>query len=210
MTASNLEFEAVRKLADAAAGRRGVTLIAIDGKGGSGKSSLGRALAGHFPDAIVIEMDDFYLPRRERAVKPSVPGQNYDRDRLISQVLKPLHARKDGRYQRYDWNADALAEWHVVRATGLVIVEGVYSTSTPLRPYFDLRIWVEASYDTRLRRGLLRDGEEMRSMWVDQWMPAEDAYASIERPAEQAHLIVSGEGEGDAASPHSYNVLRFT
>ena len=37
-------------------------------------------------------------------------------------------------------------------------------------------IWVDCPCEVRLRRGVERDGERMRAVWVEEWMPAEDLY----------------------------------
>jgi uridine kinase len=167
---------------------RKARLVAIDGRGGSGKSTLARRLAQGWRKATVIEMDDFYRPSAERVLAPAVHGGNYDRERLVKDVLEPLASGRAGRYQRYDWDKDRLTDWHDVPADAIVLVEGVYSTSEMLRGYFDYTIWVESPYDLRLKRGLERDGEAMRSQWVDDWMPAEERYVTAERPDEHADL----------------------
>jgi uridine kinase len=174
--------------------RRNVRLLAIDGRGGSGKSTLAHQLAEGWRKAVVVEMDDFYRPSVERVERPTIHGGNYDRDRLANEVLGPLKTGHSGRYQRYDWGKDRLAEWHDVLADAVVLLEGVYATSELLRGYFDYKIWVDSPYDVRLKRGIDRDGEEMRSEWVDHWMPAEDRYVEAERPDRRADLVVDGAG----------------
>jgi uridine kinase len=79
-------------------------------------------------------------------------------------------------------------------ADAVVLVEGVYSSSEPLRGYIDYAIWVDCPYDVRLRRGIERDGETMRAMWVDEWMPAEDRYVEGEHPNVRADLVLDGSG----------------
>jgi uridine kinase len=176
--------------------RRNARLVAIDGYGGSGKSTLARQLAAGWANAVVIEIDDFYRPVSERVDRPKVHGLNWDRERLVVEVLEPLASGRAGRYQRYDWDQDRLAEWHDVPADAVVLVEGVYSTSEQLRRYFDYTIWVDCPYEVRLRRGVERDGEAMRSVWVDQWMPAEHRYVEAEHPDERANLVLDGSGAG--------------
>ncbi|WP_198654460.1 uridine kinase family protein [Nocardia aurea] len=200
MAASKVDISTIRsKITAARSEGSAVALVGIDGRGGSGKSTLARQLADGWSGVTVIEMDDFYLPRNQRPDDTSKPGANFDRYRLISEVLEPLRAGRHGKYQRYDWNRDELAEWHEVDPAGLVIVEGVYSTSSLLRDYFDFKAWVDASYEVRLARGVARDGEEMRSTWVDKWMPTEDVYVALEEPQRFADLIVDGSGvNGDA------------
>ena len=184
---------------------REARVVAIDGRGGSGKSVLARQLADGWPEAFVIEMDDFYRPSAERAELPTVHGGNYDRERMVKEVLGPLAAGRAGRYRRYDWGADRLAEWHEVPADAIVLLEGVYSTSELLRRYTDYSIWVDCPYELRLRRGIERDGEAMRAMWVEHWMPAEDSYVGAERPDTRASLVV--DGSGNAGEPVVFRVL---
>lgn len=172
-------------------------LIAIDGPGGSGKSTLARMLATDDGEGtVIVEMDDFHRPVPRRRRPPAAPGDDYALDRLAAQVLAPLRAGEPARYQRYDWDADAMAEWRIVPATARVIVEGVYSTSLTLRGCFDLRIWIDAPYRVRLARGLARDGEPMRGRWVDEWMPAEEEYVRLQAPQAAADLVLDGAGSG--------------
>jgi uridine kinase len=176
--------------------RRKAQLVAIDGPGGSGKSTLARQLADGWPKAAVVEMDDFYRPSAERVLRPKVHGANFDRERLVTEVLEPLASGRAGRYRRYDWGEDRLAEWHAVPAAAVVLVEGVYSTSEPLHEHFDYTIWVDCPYDVRLKRGLERDGEQMRTVWLQEWMPAEKRYFEAERPDGRADLVLDGAGTG--------------
>ena len=75
-----------------------------------------------------------------------------------------------------------------------MLVEGNYVIRPELRGYYALRIWVEAPYEVRLRRGLARDGEEARARWVEEWMPEEDRYVAASRPADHADVLVDGSG----------------
>lgn len=172
--------------------RREARLVAIDGLGGSGKSVLARRLADGWSKACVVEMDDFYRPSAERTPRPEVHGANFDRERLVAEVLEPRTRGRAGRYRRYDWGEDRLAEWHEVPARATVVVEGVYSTSELLRRHFDYTVWVECPHDVRLQRGVERDGEQMRAVWVGEWMPAEERYLRAERPDAHADLVLDG------------------
>jgi uridine kinase len=171
-------------------------LIGIDGPGGSGKSTLARELAGLLDDATIIEFDDFYRSADERRLRSRGDadeiGGDFDWPRVLGQVLNPLAVNEAARYQRYDWDRDQLAEWHVVAPGGVVIVEGNYSTRDELRVYYDLTIWVDAPYDVRLRRGVERDGEVSRARWVNEWMPQEERYIVACRPAEHVDIVIDG------------------
>jgi uridine kinase len=176
--------------------RRRTLLVGIDGQGGSGKSTLARDLASLLSDATVVQFDDFYRPARERqrgAARAGVEiGGDFDWRRVRDQVLKPLTTDETARYQRYDWGTDELAEWHTLSPGGVVIIEGNYATRPELRDYYDLTIWVDASENVRLRRGVERDGEDARAKWLDHWMPEEDRYIATSRPADHVDVVVDG------------------
>lgn len=185
---STLDIGVLRERIVALGARR----VAIDGRGGSGKSTLARALAGGWPGAVVVEMDDFHRPSRERVEGQLAYGADWDRERLIVEVLRPLALGRAARYRRYDWGEDRLAEWHEVPADAVLVLEGICSTSQPLRGFLDYAIVIDCPYDVRLRRGVERDGEGMRGTWVESWMPAEDRYFEAERPDERADFLLDG------------------
>ncbi|MGG4265980.1 uridine kinase family protein [Peribacillus simplex] len=175
--------------------KRSPYIMAIDGRGGSGKSTLASRIQAECPGSAVVHMDDFYLPSSKRIQLPPAPkqiGADCDWERVFNQILKPLTVGKDARYQRYDWETDTMAEWHIVPAEGLVIIEGTYSIRNELAGSHDFTIWVECPRDQRLKRGLERDGEDARQMWEDNWMIHEDLYVDAQRPQERANLVVDG------------------
>jgi hypothetical protein len=53
-------------------------------------------------------------------------------------------------------------------------------------------VWVEAPYETRLARGVARDGEAARVTWVQHWMPMEDRYIARDDPVACADVVVDG------------------
>jgi len=162
------------------AGERTV-LIGVDGRAGSGKTTIADEIAAALSDAVVVHVDDF--------AGPHVP--EWDWPRFRAQVLEPLLAGRPARYQRWEWNRDEPAEWHDVPAGGVLVVEGVSSTRSELAVPWDLQIWVDAPRDVRLGRAVERDGAEMLGHWLDVWMPSEEAYIARERPQERVDLIVS-------------------
>lgn len=165
-------------------------LIAIDGCGGSGKSTLSFALQRACqPNAVVVHADDFYQLSSKR--KGGIGG-NWDLDRLETQLLKPLSQNQPACYARYDWERDQLAESHVVPAGGYVIIEGCYTMMERFLPYYNFKIWVESPEQIRLERGIERDGEKMRDMWEKVWMPAEKVYIEKQNPAGSADIIIDG------------------
>ena len=161
---------------------RKTRIVAIDGHGGSGKSELARQLAGALGESAIVHTDDF--------ARSDVPG--WDWQRMRKQVLDRILNDHTARYQRYDWDSNRLAECRDIGIGGTLIVEGVSSMRQELGKYWDFAIWVDAPYEIRLRRGVDRDGEQMRSQWTDIWMPEEAEYVKAHRPEGRADFIADG------------------
>jgi uridine kinase len=172
-------------------------LVAIDGCGGAGKSTLAEQIVSKYGSGQIIHMDDFYKPSSERLqlkMDKKAPGADYDIKRLIQDVINPITNVMEAKYQRYDWIMDKLAEWHTVQPNGLIIIEGVYSISDQLYNKYDIKIFVECNRELRLKRGLERDGENALNFWK-QWMIGEDKYIQEQKPQERSDFIISGEEE---------------
>ncbi|PGS26023.1 uridine kinase [Bacillus cereus] len=170
-------------------------IIGVDGCGEAGKSTLANKIKNKFSTVTIVHMDDFYLPSaqivNEHPTKKSV-GADFDWKRLLQEVLEPIRNGIEGCYKRYDWETDSLAEAHTVPANGIVIIEGVYATRQELAEMYDLKIWVNCPRETRIKRGIARDGEAARDMWENNWMVAEDMYVESHKPQEFADFIIDG------------------
>ena len=102
--------------------------------------------------------------------------------------------------------------WEEVKAYKVILLEGVYSTRYEFLPYLDYKIWVECDREERLRRGMERDGEAMRNMWINDWMVQEDKYAKDHMPHESANCIIdcTKYGEEYLRKVEINSVLRHT
>ncbi|MCU4184595.1 hypothetical protein K6U06_09515 [Acidiferrimicrobium sp. IK] len=160
-------------------------LVAVDGPSGSGKSTFAAHLAAALGDAEVVEIDDFVSWDNLAGWWP----------RLETEVLGPLLAGDDAVYQQRDWAGDPLGDrlggWRPVAGAPVVILEGVTASRQAIADRLTLAVWVEAPAEVRLERGVRRDGEAMRSRWVE-WMRREDAFFATDRTRDRAHLHVDG------------------
>ena len=166
------------------AAESGIRILGVDGPGGSGKSTLAARLAAR-SGAPLIQIDDFvswsdfagWWPRFER------------------QVLTPLLSGLDSRYQVRDWANDefgtSLNGWKTTEWAPLVILEGVTCTRLAAADRLAYRIWVDAPDSVRLRRGIERDGETHRQLWLD-WMKSEQQFFADDRTRARADLRVNG------------------
>jgi uridine kinase len=155
-------------------------IVAVDGPGGSGKSSLASWLAVKL-DAQVIHTDDFASWDNPTDWWPH----------LLELALEPLAAGRPARYQPTSWDGEERARL-LIEPRGIVILEGVTASRQAFRPYLAYSIWVATSRELRLERGLERDGAHALPQW-EQWMEAEDRYIETERPAEHADLVLPGD-----------------
>ena len=165
----------------------GISIIAVDGPQGSGKTTLAARIAARI-GAPLIQTDDFvswvdlvgWWPRFE------------------AQVLEPLLSGGDAHYQVRDWENDefgtSLKGWKTVGWSPLVVLEGLTCTRAAIADRLAYRIWVEAPDEVRLRRGLERDGESHRELWLAS-MTTERQFFAHDATRTRADLRVNGNSD---------------
>jgi uridine kinase len=156
-------------------------IIAIDGPGGAGKTTLAAWLAEELRATAVIHTDEFAGWDNPIDWWPA----------LIEQALKPLASGAVARYQPTAWTGEERAPI-VIEPGGTVLLEGVSAARNAFRPYLAYTIWVETERAVRLQRGIDRDGEDSRAQW-ERWMDEEDDYVARERPAEHVDVVLPGD-----------------
>lgn len=172
---------AVRQLAVAievrAAQKSGSYFVAIDGKSGTGKSTLAARLSECL-DASVIEGDDFFAGGVSLLESPDATLADICIDwRSQAEVIRALRSRGAAVYFPFDWEAfdgTKSGASKEVRSKRIVIVEGVYSARPELRDLIDFSVLVELPEDLRMNRLLEREGEI--GPWERQWHRAENWY----------------------------------
>ncbi len=178
---------------------RARVLVAIDGCGGAGKSTLARGVSNSLTNVSIVCADDFFRPLSQPQPGTLTPAKAYELyfpwERMRDEALVPLRQGKTARYQRHDWVSDELGEWAIVEPNPIVIVEGVYSSRPELRGLLDAIIFIDAPRDLRRRRMLARGhrDNDPESGWLIPWMAAEDWYVEHLRPQESADLILKNE-----------------
>jgi hypothetical protein len=68
---------------------------------------------------------------------------------------------------------------------------GVGVAARAARRFASLVVWVEAPWETRLARGIERDGEAMRAEW-ERWQDDEQPFLAGEGTREAADVVVDG------------------
>jgi len=104
----------------------------------------------------------------------------------------------DAHYQVRDWENDefgtSLAGWKTVEWSPVVVLEGLTCTRAAVAERLAHRIWVEAPDEIRLRRGLERDGETHRELWLDS-MVTERQFFTDDATRTRADLRVKGSSD---------------
>jgi uridine kinase len=171
-------------------------IIGIDGHGGSGKTTLAGRLA-HTMRAETVHTDDFASWDNPKDWYPL----------LIEQVLAPVsRGATTLSYRRSQWweghKRDAVRNQPV---SPIMILEGVSALRREFRPYLCFGIYVAASRDVCLRRGVARDkgfgtSEEISDLW-QRYFSDEANYIARDLPEQYADLVVDG------AQPFEHQVV---
>jgi aminoglycoside phosphotransferase (APT) family kinase protein/uridine kinase len=171
-------------------------IVAVDGAGGAGKTSLSEWLASEL-GAAIVHTDDFASWENPTNWWPE----------LIDKVLKPIASGSPARFVPTRWGGPRRPEV-TVEPRDFLILEGVTASREAFRPYLTYSIWIETPRDLRLQRGIKRDGEDLRGQW-EEWMAGEDGYVEQERPAEHADLVLPGDEDLWTGARQSSETQKF-
>lgn len=171
----------------ARAGARAV--VAIDGRCGSGKSTLGGLLARLF-GCTLLHTDDYYLPLDQRAPGwEQTPGGNMDFARLRAQALKPALAGQPIAYRAYSCQQGQLLPAVPLPPKALTILEGSYSMHPALQTPYAVRIFLDCAPEEQARRLRAREGEYF-AMFQQRWIPLEEGYFAQYRVRQRCDLVL--------------------
>lgn len=152
-------------------------LIAIDGRGGSGKTTLALIIKKSFPEARIITTDDFYNKIIEKI----------DERLLRKQILEPLSKDLPTKYMEYNGK---IRKPRIIEPGGIVIIEGVYAFHSSVSNYYDFKVWINIPLELVNKRVKKRDGYFDKD-WNKFHRPKEDKYLKKDSPKSRADLIIS-------------------
>lgn len=185
----------VVRIAERARGFARPCVVAIDGRSGTGKSTLAANLAAAL-GASVLDGDGFFAGGV--VVRGDAPEDRV-RDcidwRRQRPVLEALRAGHTASYQAFDWEAfdgRLATEPTVVEPRSVVIFEGAYTARPELADLVDLKLLLRVTEETRVSRLLEREGSI--GAWERQWHEAEEWYFAHLAPPEAFDLILDEPG----------------
>ena len=151
--------------------------IAIDGPAGAGKTTLASELKASFTTRKVeiIHMDDLYGGWQ---LSPEFTAR-------LTSLVHDLSTSSHGEYQIFDWHQGRFTHTRTITSPDIVILEGVGSGQSAVRPYLSALIWIDISDGEGLTRVLQRDGDGIREEMV-KWQEVQRAHFVRGRTRESA------------------------
>ena len=151
----------------------GPLVVAIDGHGAAGKTTIAADVAFTL-EAIVVHTDDYFHEAIDNGDRRPM-AQYYAWQALREEAIEPAIAQ-------------LRAEPAAWRRAPVVLVEGVSSAAPALADLVSRAVFIETPESERLRRlhGRISDEE-----WDEEWLYAERLYFAS-RPPDSFDLVVSG------------------
>lgn len=159
-------------------------VVAIDGRGGAGKSMLAERLRVRVPGSAVVHTDDVAW-HHEMFDWGSVLAEN---------VLRPLHRGEQVEFRPPAWiERGRPGAIHVPAGLDVVWVEGTGIIRQELAPWIDVGIYVQGDLAEQERRLVARDGNSLdMQRHKAAWLEEERPFMVRERPWAHALLVVDG------------------
>jgi hypothetical protein len=171
----------------------GPRIVAIDGRGGSGKTVLAQEIAATADRrgiaAEVVHTDDV-------AWYQSFFGWD---ELLAEHVLAPVRAGRGAAYRPPSWPERGRPGAITVAAeAALVLVEGSGSARRSLAPWLDATLWVQVDTTLAEERLRERDGDTPAiRRHISEWVREEEPFMLREQPWARCRWVVSSTGDGD-------------
>ena len=168
-------------------------LVAIDGRCGSGKSSLSQLIASVY-GAMVLHMDDFFQTEAQKAAGEHAAVANIDGARLRT-ALAPFAAGDPFEFRPYNCLTGEFLPPRQVKPARVRVVEGSYCLHPAIRLLYDVKIFMTVDPVTQRARVKARN-PELYDRFVAEWIPQEEAYFSAHQISEGC-LIADGRALDD-------------
>jgi len=182
--------DVLQRLLDASPGAAGrPRVIAIDGRGGAGKSALVERLRAIVPASVVIHTDDI--------------AWNYaffDWGGVMAEnILQHIHRGEAVEFRPPAWiKHDRPGAIRIPSGADVVWVEGTGIIREELAQWIDASIWTQGDLDEQERRVVARDGNSAaHQQHIAEWLTEELPLLLREQPWQKATIIVAGTSQLD-------------
>ena len=181
------------------AGAARPVLVTIDGRSGTGKSTLATEVARRTGGVVVVG-DDFYAGGNDDAWQAVTSQAKVeavtDWRRLRRDVLEPLLAGRPASWHPLWFEAGVgwlgwKEETVHLEPAAVILLEGTYAARPELADLVDLAVLLVVPDDVRRARLRAREGEAFMHRWHALWDHAEDYYFSQVRPPQSFDLVLT-------------------
>ena len=191
-------------------------LVGLSGIDGSGKGYLARkivaALRSRGFTVASLAADD-WAAAPERRFDPNRPAEHFYKhgfrfEEMFRDLILPMKSQRSRRLEALRSNDSQSAlhphvfEFHDV---DIILVEGIFLLKREYRDHFDLKIWVDCSFETAMERAMQRAQEglppdETRHAYETIFFPAQHLHFRRENPRVAADFIINNDPALNAGS----------
>lgn len=201
--------------------------VGIDGRSAAGKTTFADALADRLEAlgrvCLRASLDDFHPPgyeqrERTRGFTPAEYLQEgYDYAKIRELLLDPLGPKGNRRCRLDYWNSHAdqpfPEDWLDVQEDAILVVDGMFLHTPPLRKHWDFTIWLDVDWQIMLLRRAQRDGTRggsadlVREAYKTGSLQRHLWYEQSVRPHEQVDVVIDN---SDVEHPYIVRAPRPT
>lgn len=181
-------------------------IVGINGVDTAGKSTFTKELARYLFKvgfkSQVISIDDFHnssnIRNKEKDPIISYLNNAFDLAKIENEIMKPIVSENklDTELLLLNLERDEFVndKKYVVDEDTIVLFEGVLLYRQPLNEYFNMRIFIDVSFDEVLKRASKRDssllGEAVIEKYNKKYIPIQKLYMEQYNPKELSDIIV--------------------
>jgi uridine kinase len=186
--------------------------VAVDGIDAAGKTTLADSLRDELETrgqrVLRASIDGFHNPRSVRYARGNFSPEGYYFDSfnyaaLRESLLIPLGKGGNSKYRMkvFDFRTDAPAEAEFLQSPEdfLLLFDGVFLFRPELLAFWDVRIFLNISFEESLRRARQRDGrlpggiQAVEERYTKRYIPGQKLYEELCHPKIMADLVVHNE-----------------
>jgi uridine kinase len=185
-------------------------LVGIDGVDAAGKTTFADKLSDRLEESkrqiIRASVDGFHNPKSVRYIKGRNSPNGYYQDSfnyrlIIDKLLKPLSSG-DLRYKEiaFDYRIDDEVNVPSKKAdkNAILIMDGIFLFRPELLNYWDIKIFLDVSFDVTLQRAIKRAKErenidseqDIIDIYNRRYIPGQRLYFQEAAPQEKANILI--------------------